>query len=528
MAKLSGTSLGTGWLRTGKLLLAGARVNGRADAAGPSDKLPGRSETNSDRTGGTGQSGERRTGTSRAHRLTTATLLALAILTAPLHGFCRAEETKVGPDADGDAARRGYRFLTEKAYVPPALNEKWFAEVWRAWPEPLRSEAERATPAERRRMAFARYGLTPRPGDDSGKPLQYVVDDRGNWSMNCFACHGGSVNGQVVPGLPNSQFALETLIDEIREAKLLQGEPPSRADLATLFLPMGTTRGTTNAIMFGVILMANRTPDLQVKPGLHVPKLLHHDMDAPPWWNVRKRSHLYLDGHAQKGHRGLMQFMLVKENGPEKFREWEADFRDVYAFIESVRPPRYPFAIDEARARRGERVFVDHCARCHGTYGEGGKYPEVNVPIEEIGTDRARYDSLTPEMRAMYGESWFADFGKQDTVENPAGYVAPPLDGIWASAPYLHNGSVPTLWHLLNSDERPVVWKRASTKYDAERMGLDCETWATLPEEATQSKAARREYFDTRGLGKSAGGHRYPDELTATERREVLEYLKKL
>lgn len=445
----------------------------------------------------------------------------------------RADEVAAGRDDPEAAARRGYRFLTEKAYVPPALNERLFAEVWRVWPEPLRSEAERADPSERRRLAFQRYGLTlrpgdQRPGDQSGKPLQYVVDEQGNWSMNCFACHGGSVVGQVIPGLPNSRFALETLIDEIRDVKLQLGEPVTRADLATVLMPMGTTRGTTNAVMFGVILMAHRTPDLQVKPGLHVPQLLHHDMDAPPWWNFRKRSHLYLDGHAQKGHRGLMQFMLVKENGPEKFREWEADFRDVYAFLESVRPPRYPYAIDEQRARRGERVFVDNCARCHGTYGEKAEYPEVMVPLDEIGTDRARFDSLTPRMRALYGESWFADFGKHDTIESPSGYVAPPLDGIWASAPYFHNGSVPTLWHVLHSADRPTVWTQKSGEYDRERVGLRVDAWRNLPADAETSKAVRREYFDTRVRGKSASGHTFPDELTEAERADLLEYLKKL
>src|SRR5258708_5231809 len=82
-------------------------------------------------------------------------------------------------------AERGYRFLVAKPYRPPDFDQETFDATWKPWPEPLRSEAAKATPAERRQMAFARYGLTPRP-DDPAKPLQYVVDEQGNWTMNCF------------------------------------------------------------------------------------------------------------------------------------------------------------------------------------------------------------------------------------------------------------------------------------------------------------------------------------------------------
>src|SRR5690606_22334754 len=109
---------------------------------------------------------------------------------------------------------------------------------------------------------------------------------------------------------------------------------------------------------------------------LSAPPMTHHDMDPPPWWHFSKKTHIYIDGFAQKGHRGLMQFMLVKENGPEKFRQWEKDYADVFAYISSIKPPQYPFAIDGALARRGEAAFNRVCADCHGTYGEKPHYPE--------------------------------------------------------------------------------------------------------------------------------------------------------
>src|SRR4051794_14113453 len=117
-------------------------------------------------------------------------------------------------------ASRGYRFLVEKAYLPADFDDETFAAAWKHWPEPLRSQAQNASVQERRPTAFERYGLTPRP-DDPTKPLQYVVDASGTWTMNCFACHGGTIpdcqgGSRVWPGAPNARLALQTLTEETR------------------------------------------------------------------------------------------------------------------------------------------------------------------------------------------------------------------------------------------------------------------------------------------------------------------------
>ena len=435
--------------------------------------------------------------------------------------------------AEPDAARRGYELLVGKAYLPPDFDQETFDAAWRQWPEQMRSKAERASPDERRQMAFARYGLTPRQ-DDPSKPLQYVVDDRGQWTMNCFACHGGTVpdaaSGEKVwPGAPNSNFALQTLTEELRLAKAELGKPFTRMDVGSVFVPLGESRGTTNAVMFGVVLMAYRQPDLSLIPASDrpLPQMTHHDMDAPPWWHFKRKKQIYIDGFAEKGHRGLMQFMLVRSNGPEKFREWEDEFRDVYAYISSVEPPKYSFSIDQDLAAQGKMAFERVCADCHGTYGESASYPERLVPLDDIGTDRVRIDGLRVEHRDAYAKSWFADYGKLKSVREPGGYVAPPLDGIWASAPYFHNGSVPTLWHVLHPAERPKVWKRTIGDYDQQRLGPPIDEVNEIPAAAKEGWQ-RREYFDTRAFGKSAAGHEFPDELSAAEKMAVLEYLKTL
>jgi mono/diheme cytochrome c family protein len=437
-------------------------------------------------------------------------------------------------------AERGYWLLRNKAYLPADFDQTTFELLWGRWPEPLRSQAAIANRAQRRRMTFSRYGLMdPNAADslqestgqlaervDDIGPLGYVLADDG-WVMNCLACHAGRVAGTVIPGLPNSHLALQTLTEDVRATKLLRLKTPGHLDKAALTLPLNTTDGTTNSVVFGIVLGALRLPDMSVDRSRPIPPLVHHDMDAPPFWNVRKKTRLYIDGFAPKAPRPLMQFMLLPENDRETVLGWEQDFEDILAWIESVEAPRYPWKSDATLAKHGEALFVKHCAECHGTYGTDVTYPEVTVPIDVVGTDPLRLTALSPEHRKWMQVGWMSRYGEDAVIVEPVGYVAPPLDGVWASAPYLHNGSVPTLWHVLRPDERPAVWQRTEDGYDRERGGLEITEFAGIPA-SVETAAERRRYFDTRLPGKSAAGHRFVDVLDEAGKRAVLEYLKTL
>lgn len=455
------------------------------------------------------------------------------------------------PTVQGDPAT-GYRLLTTKAYLPPDFDQQAFDEVWNVWPTPLKQAAANSDAQTRRKMAFERYGLSERVDfatgepDGSGKPLQYVVGEDGQWSMNCFACHGGSVMGRVYPGAPNNRFAFELLAKDIRASKVRLGKPLSKIDVGSLIMPLGKTRGNTNAVMFGVGLMHYRDEELNVVRGKFPPAMTHHDMDAPPWWYFAKRPSLYIDGFAEKGHRGLMQFMMVEENDSETLKGWDEDFRHVFAYLGSRTPPKYPFAIDERLAKDGRKLFNDRCAECHGTYAPPNddptrneigelqqyEYPNLRVPIAEVGTDAVRLTAIPTTGRQLYANSWFGDYGEQDTEISPDGYVAPPLDGVWASGPYFHNGSVPTLWHVLNSDSRPQRWQHVvnvdgqlDENFDREKIGI---AYIDLSNQDADRTLGKQEVFDTSVFGKSNDGHRFPSALNAAEKRAVLEYLKTL
>lgn len=420
----------------------------------------------------------------------------------------------------------GLRLLLHKPYVRAELDDEVFDNLWRTWEEPLRTAAQRATADQRRRMAYSYYGLTPWPARTDGPPMQYVVGQSG-WSINCLACHGGKVAGRVIPGAPNTLWNMQTLAEDVRTVKLLQGKLRWQELPAVLF-PRGNTIGTTNAVMFGVAVVAVRDGDLQFDPTRALPPFTHHDLDAPAWWTTKKKRFLYADASVESNHRALMTFVLADpRNTPQQIRAWEEDFREIYRWILSLQPPRYPFPIDEVLARRGRAIFNRVCAECHGTYGPDGSYPNRVVPIEVVGTDRVRHDALRAEHYAGHERHWLYDYGRTQVRPDSPGYLAPPLDGIWASAPYFHNGSVPTLWHVLHPESRPVVWRRSEDGYDMQRVGLEVTELPDVPAEASAARIRRR-FFDTRQFGKSAAGHEFPSVLTEEEKRAVLEYLKTL
>src|SRR5262249_45658382 len=156
-------------------------------------------------------------------------------------------------------------------------------------------------------------------------------------------------------------------------------------------------------------------------------------------------------------------FLLHPFNSRAVFEREEPAFRDIQAYLLSLEAPKYPHTIDQPLARRGEKVFTQQCARCHGTYGEKWTYPNKIIPLDKIGTDPTRARGIAPKFHDAYNQSWFAQekpgwLADEAPSRYTGGYQAPPLDGVWATAPYFHNGSVPTLYHVLNSKARPRIF----------------------------------------------------------------------
>ena len=138
--------------------------------------------------------------------------------------------------------------------------------------------------------------------------------------------------------------------------------------------------------------------------------------------------------------------------------------RDFETVIRHLRPPRYPYAIDHALAAKGKALFYADeigCAKCHGVHDENGGVQWTGMHMD-VGTDRARIEVVTDGFIDAFNRSPLAAEGR---LEASAGYAATPLTGVWANYPYLHNGSVPTLHHLLGPvSERPRLFSVRSAR----------------------------------------------------------------
>jgi hypothetical protein len=249
--------------------------------------------------------------------------------------------------------------------------------------------------------------------------------------------------------------------------------------------------------------------------------------DFPSIWNQGQREErkmeLHWDGNnVSLEERNRSAAMGAGVTPPTVDRR---NMKRVADWLRKVPAPAYPFPIDKALAEQGAPIYKQYCADCHGADGKdfSGKYVGKVVPIDEIGTDRHRLDSYTYDVAvnqnmifAGYGEERFNHFRKT------FGYANSPLDGLWLRAPYLHNGSVPTLRDLLEpSDQRPKAFYRGYDVYDQNKVGFV----ADVPDE----NGRRYFLYKTDEAGNSNKGHegqRYGTELSQEEKAALVEYLK--
>jgi mono/diheme cytochrome c family protein len=432
------------------------------------------------------------------------------------------------------AAERGYRALLTVPLLPSTLTEQEYFDLWQFWPEPDRSRAAQTTEEERRKMLLARYGFQESPDRPGPVPQQFTSDGKGNLSENCLACHGGPVAGKVVRGLGNSLIDLTTFAEDLARMHAAKGitPPPLPPPMAALNIPGAPARGLNNAWGAAIAYMLVRDRDLNLTDGPQftqpTPAQIDIPLKTPPYWLSKKKTRYYYDAFIGKSHRDIMQFTFDPAMPAQQIFGFEAVFKDIYAWINAVEAPKYPFPIDRALSRRGLRVFIRDCAACHGTYGPGGRYPERLVAAEEVGTDPVRARDFPVAFKEHLGASWTGDYGKTPLYPQTNSYLAPPLDGIWANVPYLHNGSVPTMWDLLSPDSRPAIWRRTDAGYDQTKLGLEITTYDELPADATTPEH-KRLYYQASLRGLSNQGHRYPPQgLSDEEKRVLIEYLKTL
>jgi hypothetical protein len=194
-----------------------------------------------------------------------------------------------------------------------------------------------------------------------------------------------------------------------------------------------------------------------------------------------------------------------------------SSLRRIQNFISAVQAPKYPFPIDAALAAEGEAVFGANCSTCHAP---GGPRVGTVIPLAEIGTDRHRLDMWTPASATAYNAYGDGHPWKFSHFRTGGGYVAVPLEGLWLRAPYLHNGSVPSLTDMLTPPEsRPRGFWRGYDLYDPAKVGF-----------VTSGAEAERvgTWYDSALPGNSSQGHPYGTALDPLQKHALIEYLKTL
>jgi len=425
--------------------------------------------------------------------------------------------------ADKPSAERGREALLTRSFLPPAWSRQAYDNVWRQW-----GMAEK--PADYDKTFADRYGLHPAPYPNDGLPmgLREARGLLGKGIVNdCLVCHGGSILGKSMVGLPNSSLDMQLLFEEMFRADGMQKVIP--------FL-FTNVRGTTEAGAMAVYFLRLRDENLNLTPAKSWPLPLNLCEDPPAWWLLKKKKTMYHTGSTDaRSARSIMQFTLTPFNSGQYVRSQENTFKDIQSFILSLEPPKYPFPIDAEKSARGKAIFEKQCATCHGSYSANGVYPNKIVPLEVIGTDPTRARAFSKDIKTFYERSWLGQEPGPDGIpyrlNDEIGYQAPPLDGVWATAPYFHNGSVPTLYDVLNSRARPSLFTRtfrtSEADFDKEKVGWKI-TPLDRPPEPNAPAHERRKVYDTSQPGRSNGGHTFGDKLTEEERWAVVEYLKGL
>jgi hypothetical protein len=392
---------------------------------------------------------------------------------------------------------------------------------------------------------YERFGFIYEPG----KPRPIGISLREKTiplvGLTCAACHTGIVRDtpggapRIVPGMPSHQIDLQAyqrfLFACFRDKRFTSGfiwnamrkESPKLSwfnGIIYRWLVIPRTKRIAAELEKEAAWAESRPPTRPGRVDTFNPykvmfKLnLQQDSsvrtaDLPSLWNQALREGMWLHWD---GNNNLVTERNKSAAIGAGCSEASLDLpsmKRVEDWIWTLQPPTFPSdRVRKERLPAGERIYKKECAECHE---KGGKQIGQVIPLKEVGTDPERLNSFTPELAAKMntlgtGRPWkFTHFRKTD------GYAAMPLDGVWLRAPYLHNGSVPTLRHLLETPgRRPAVFQRGYDVYDYTNGGF---VW--------QEQGFR---YDTSQKGNSNTGHLYGTSLTPAEKEELLEYLKTL
>jgi hypothetical protein len=392
------------------------------------------------------------------------------------------------------------------------------------------------------------FGMAP------GVEAQRPGEARGTlkWTVNCLVCHTAEIDGVVYFGAGTKIFDELWLGEALKRLtsdpwlSLLPRDSADRA-LATEANRIlnshhhdridSLTRARSTAFAASHVELYMRANGGRMPA---VENVGRGDVKTPPLWHTVAKmpeGRWYSDGSFH-GPIPLMASSMELE----KDRSFDALATTVVPLIREefqsvvrhLRPPRYPYEIDRALVERGRDLFYSSamgCSGCHGVYDGRGNVDWTGKHLD-VGTDRGRLDVVSDGFINAFNSSPLASDG---ALRKSRGYAATPLTGVWANYPYLHNGSVPTLYHLLGpASERPKIFEvLAARRLDRTRAGqplyVDPHREQIGESELIRRFGGDRNWFNTARPGSSNAGHDLWSRIRTDEnRRALIEYLKTL
>lgn len=399
----------------------------------------------------------------------------------------------------------------------------------------------------------------PRP-DASKIPVNRVgfgtieTSDGVGFSISCAACHSSRLFGKTVLGMTNRFVkANEVFVLSKQGAHLvtphmlkdLAGATPGEMKLYSHVQKSLDFVGVKKPAALGLdtslaqvsLSLDRRAPNDYADLDPHYSAHPRSDMltskiaDSKPavWWNLKYKNRWLSDGSVISGNPIYTNILWNEIGRGTDLHELETWFdknqdviRDLTSAVFSTEAPRFTdffpaenFNLESAK--RGEKVFVQRCARCHGNYDKvwslrlGPDLPAVDqmktwrvryhaqTPVVDVGTDPGRRLGMEPLERLndlAISKRIGVVIKKQD------GYVPPPLVGIWARWPYFHNNSVPSLCALLTRHEmRPPRYSAVEANDPDRDFDVNCNGYPRQPQGPV------REVFDTSRSGMRNIGH---------------------
>lgn len=419
------------------------------------------------------------------------------------------------------------------------------------------------------------YQIPPLDGGPSRRMGLSVVETElgSGFTISCAQCHSADLFGRKIIGLTNRFPRANGFFHTGLRAQSLvtpglfrwatgatPGETLMFANAQNVLKFIGAKApvqlGLDTSLAQVALSLAKRAPDgwaTQIPGAPARPEVLSTFVaDSKPavWWNVKYKNRWLSDGSVVSGN-PILTNLLWNEIGRgtdlHRLADWlqrkPGVIRELTTAVFGATAPRWtdffhPGTLDLESAQRGEKVFLQSCARCHGVYEKDwarADAPTLRVryrqktPVIDVGTDPQRAQGMASLARLNDLE-----ISKREGIRivPQKGYVPPPLVGIWARWPYFHNNSAATLCDVLTrGDRRPVTYWARPANDPAEDFDFACNGYPR----GRPAGAGSEKLYDTRRPGLGNRGH---DEgiflkngeelLTTQDKKDLIQFLRTL